>query len=128
MIRAASLLTMIMASAATAETQAPDYYVDAVFAVSTAELLANFCPQVGFASDLATAEAEAVLARLAEDGITGDGVLRLIGVDTGVEALQGAFMAQYGLDEPSEDKICAAARAEMDTGSPIGAVLVENSQ
>ncbi|MEM1373826.1 MAG: DUF5333 family protein [Pseudomonadota bacterium] len=119
---------VVGASSAAAETQAPDYYIEALFAVSTAETLTEFCPDVGFDPGAANAQAEAVLNQLAADGITGDAILALTGIEAGVAALQSAFTQRYALTSPTEDAICAAAQAEMSADSAIGRVLVEEGQ
>ncbi|MEM6275781.1 MAG: DUF5333 family protein [Pseudomonadota bacterium] len=131
MRRAAHILSLpasLWAVSVAAETSAPDYYIEALFAVSTAETLTEFCPAVGFDPRAANAQAEGVLNRLAEDGITGDALLSLTGIEAGVADLQAAFTERYALANPTEDSICAAAQAEMTAGSAIGRVLVESGQ
>ncbi|MEM1233874.1 MAG: DUF5333 family protein [Pseudomonadota bacterium] len=131
MRRAAQLFCLpagLWAASVAADTTAPTYYIEALFAVSTAETLTEFCPRVGFDPRAANAQAEAVLDQLAADGITGDALLSLTGIEAGVADLQSAFTARYGLASPTEDAICAAAQAEMTAGSAIGRVLVEQGQ
>lgn len=129
MTRMLSLVTVLAAVPALAETPtaAPDYYVDALFAVSTAELLVNFCGDVGLSTERLNAQAEAVLDRLSEDGFAGDQIVHLSGVEDGVASRQDAFMARHGLESPTEALICAAARQEIAEGTAIGAVLVEKN-
>jgi len=113
---------------AQAQTAAPDYYVEALFAVSTAERLVEFCPEVGLDTFAVNAQAEAVLDRLAADGVTGDALLGLTGVEEAVAALQDAFTERHGLATPSEARICDAARAEIAAESVLGQILVEQGQ
>ncbi|MEM6727754.1 MAG: DUF5333 family protein [Pseudomonadota bacterium] len=128
-MRSTLLLTLgFLGAPALAETPAPDYYLDALFAVSTAELLSNFCTGVALDPVLANAALETVLADLATDGIRGDDILALGGVEAGVGARQDAFMARYELAEPSEERICAAAQSEIAEGSAIGGFLVQSSE
>ena len=120
-----ALLVLALGTSAAAETAAPDYYSEALFAVSTAETLVNFCPGIGLDTAALNAAAEAVLNRLAADGIAGDAIVSLSGVQPAVAVLQAAFTERHGLAEPSEAAICAAARAEMADGSAIGQILTE---
>ena len=118
-----SLLLLALATSLAAETEAPPYYAEALFAVSTAETLVNFCSDVGLDTAAVNAAAETVLNQLADDGIGGDEIVNLTGVEEAVAALQAEFTARHGLDEPSEAAICAAARAEIAAGSAIGQIL-----
>ena len=120
-----SLLIIALAAPVAAETEAPAYYAEALFAVSTAETLVNFCPAVGLDTQAVNAAAESVLNRLAEDGIGGDAIVSLTGVEEAVAALQAVFTARHGLDQPSEAVICAAARSEIAADSAIGQILTE---
>ncbi|MEL6688964.1 MAG: DUF5333 family protein [Pseudomonadota bacterium] len=120
-----ALALFVLSFPAAAETVAPDYYAEALFAVSTAETLVNFCPEIGLDTAALNTAAEAVLNRLADDGIGGDAIVSLSGVEPAVAELQAAFTERHGLSEPSESAICAAARAEMAEGSAIGQILTE---
>ena len=122
MLRPCALCGVLLALPAQADP-APDYYVEALFAVSTAERLAQVCAEVELDVEAALGAAEEALARLDADGITGEMVTQLTGIEAGGGALQDAFMAQYGLESPSESAICAAAQAEVTAESAVGAVL-----
>ncbi|MEM9853768.1 MAG: DUF5333 family protein [Pseudomonadota bacterium] len=128
MTRTVALALSCLALPATAEPSAPGYYLDALYAVSTAERLAIFCPDVAFDPEEASERVARVLERLSQDGINGDAILALSGVESGVLERQQAFLARYGLDAPTDEKVCAAARAEMAAESAIGAVLVESEE
>ncbi|MEO0486078.1 MAG: DUF5333 family protein [Pseudomonadota bacterium] len=126
MIRPLAILCLLPAAVwAEGADTAPDYYIDGLFSVSTAEQLANFCPSIAFDLDRANATATDILGRLSEDGVTGDAILELTGVEEGVAALQAAFVDRYGLDGAGQDVVCSAARAEIAAQSLIGGILVE---
>ena len=126
MIRHIAFLCLLPAAAiAEGDGAAPDYYIDGLFSVSTAEQFANFCPTIAFDLDRANAVVAGVLKRLSDDGITGDAILELTGVEDGVAALQAAFVERHGLDGAAQDAVCTAARSEIAAGSTIGDILVE---
>lgn len=117
-------VAICVAGSAAAETVAPDYYLDALFAVSTAERLAQFCPDVDVSLEAANSASELLLSRLATDGIVGDALTELSGVEAGVGSRQAAFMERHALAAPSTNDICAAAFSEIDEGSALGQLLV----
>ncbi|MEL6913269.1 MAG: DUF5333 family protein [Pseudomonadota bacterium] len=123
-LRTSLLAALLGAGAASAEAVAPDYYLDALFAVTTAERLAQFCPEVDVSLAAANAASEALLSRLAEDGLVGDALTELSGVEYGVGLRQASFMERHGLNAPSVEEICAAAEAEMAEGSALGGLLM----
>ncbi len=117
-----------IAGSAAAQQAAPDYYIEALFTVSTAEQVASFCPEVGLDIDHANMAAESVIVRLSAEGISGDQITTLTGVETAIADLQAAFVARHDLEDPNEAKLCAAARSEMGAGTAIGAYFVEAAQ
>ncbi|MEM9436603.1 MAG: DUF5333 family protein [Pseudomonadota bacterium] len=116
-------LTWAGVSSASAEIAAPDYYIEALFAVSTAEQLANFCPEIAFDLSYANTRSNALLERLAGDGISGDALTVMAGIEEGVAKLQEAFVARHGLASPSGDVVCEVARSEIAEASAVGAYL-----
>lgn len=131
-MRPIAALTMAMSflagHSANAQTTAPDYYIEALFAVSTAEQLANFCPRVGLDLQATNEASEALLVRLREDGIEGDAILALGGVEAGVVELQDAFVETHGLSQPTEELLCDAAAAEIADGTVVGQYLTKAAQ
>ncbi|MEM9349351.1 MAG: DUF5333 family protein [Pseudomonadota bacterium] len=121
------MLAMIAAAStgqsAAAQLAAPDYYIEALFAVSTAEQLANFCPEIAFNLHHAERMSTALLKRLADDGIEGDALSTLNGVEAGVATLQDGFVARHSLGSPTGEAVCDVARSEIAEASAIGAYL-----
>ncbi|MEL6609897.1 MAG: DUF5333 family protein [Pseudomonadota bacterium] len=109
--------------------EAPDYFVQSIFDATTAEQLAIFCDSVDMDPEGAQAATNALLERLAGDGFDDPAVYpTFTGVEEGVSTRQDAFVARYALDDPTGDKVCEAARAEMAAGSGISEYLKEATQ
>ena len=124
-----SALAIVPGISASAQTAAPTYYVEALFAVSTAEQLANFCPQVSMNLQATNEASETLLARLSADGIEGNAITELTGVEAAVADLQAQFVETYGLDDdPTEEVLCNAALSEIEQESAVGEYLMEVSQ
>lgn len=121
---AATCAAMACAAPLAADTAAPEYYLDAIFAASTAERLAEFCSRIDVDLVASVQASNALLSQLEGDGIEGNAVFELSGIEAGVGARQAAFVARHGLDAPDEGRICAAADAEIMAESAIGALLV----
>ncbi len=106
---------------------APDWFVEAVVAVTTAEQLARSCAALSLEGQTVHEATTAVMVRLEEDGF--DTARPDGGMEPSAEAFrerQEAFMDKHGLTgEITVAMVCAAGRAEIAEGSVIGGYLVE---
>ncbi|MDU8945880.1 DUF5333 family protein [Ovoidimarina sediminis] len=105
---------------------APDYFVEAVVASTTAQQIARACEALSLDPPRVQAMTGAVLQRLLDDGFD------LERPDGGMKesqdkfaAEQVKFMAKHGLEGAiSSEMICAAGTAEIEEGTAIGALLI----
>lgn len=121
----AVIVTGSFAAPARAETNAPDYFIQSVFDVSTAEQLVAGCPTVSFHHEFAVTQSDLLFERLDADGL--DRVTfydNLVGVEDAVAELQTAFVATYDLATPTTAKVCAAAMAEIEAETILGGYLL----
>ncbi len=106
---------------------APDYYLDAVVAVTAAEALARSCSTLSVDPEAAVERSGAMLERLAVDGF--DTTRADAGMEDPSEELNArllALMERHGLRTgASEEAVCGAARAEMAAGGMLEGYLVE---
>lgn len=112
--------------AAAQDREAPEYFLDAVIATSTAQTLALSCDAVSL-NPVNTAQlSQRVLVQLEADGF--DTSREDLGMADASDALaerQDAFVEKHGLNtDAGEDSVCAAAEAEIDEGSAIGKLLL----
>ncbi|NDR56398.1 DUF5333 family protein [Aliiruegeria sabulilitoris] len=107
---------------------APDYFVDAMVSITTAENIATTCPNLTFdavkASDVTTEVMEALTA----DGFDSKNLEGSM-ADPGdaVRAAQAAFLDKHKLSKDETDfiRVCMAGFAEIQEGTQVGAFLVE---
>jgi len=130
-IRTAIIACVALATPAWAELRpAPDYFLDAIVATSTAQELARACPTVSIDPVVLGNASGDVLSQLEEDGF--DVLADDLGMEDtgpGIKLRQDAFVAKHGLANGAEtEAVCAAARSEMAEGTQIGTYLVEVSQ
>ena len=131
MIRPAALVAAAAALAAPAPAQertpAPDYFVDATFAVSTAQAVARSCPTLSVDPAAAARATGDVLARLEADGFTPANLeARMADPSDAIAGLQRSFLDRHGLEDgAAETDVCAAGRAEIAGRTGVGALLVE---
>lgn len=105
---------------------APDYFVEAVVASTTAQQIARACEDLSLDPPKVQAMTAEVLQRLLDDGFD------LERPDGGMTesqdkfaSAQVAFMEKHGLEGTiSNDMICAAGKAEMADKSAIGMLLI----
>ena len=106
---------------------APDYFIAAVVASTTAQELARACPTLSLNPPKLQEMTSNLLLQLEDDGFD-------IGrPDAGMESSeerfverQQMFLHTHGLDKnPSTEKVCAAGLSEIASESDIGALLVE---
>ena len=108
-------------------TAAPDYFVAAAFASSTAQAVARSCPDLSVDPVVAARETEAVLARLEADGFTPETIATEMADPTqAIAALQDGFRARHDLaDGAPPAAVCAAGRAEIAGGTDVGRMLID---
>lgn len=120
----------VVTTSALADTMrpAPDYFVDMVMATTTAQQLALSCPTYSFELLKASHSSGAVISRLQEDGFDTDLLdEQMSGFEEALGARQETFLSKYGLDDPDEVKVCAAADAEFDAETELGTYLIKNA-
>lgn len=105
----------------------PQYFVDTAFETSTAQALALSCATLSVDLGAMARRTEGTLQQLTDDGFTPDNLsARMADPTDAIAALQTAFMAKHGLaDGAPETAVCAAGRAEIAEGTPVGALLLE---
>lgn len=124
-----ALMIAAMAAPAWAEElrPAPDYYVEAVFAIQMAEALALDCDAVTVDLFATQARVTEMTEALVADGFDADQPFaQMIDPAPRLRDMQAAFVGQYGLEDPDQDALCAAARSEMEKTSPLGALLKDD--
>ncbi|KIT15810.1 DUF5333 family protein [Jannaschia aquimarina] len=120
------LLLSVLAFPASAEG-VPDWYLDAVFAASTASRVAQACPTLDIDADAAARATREMTARLDGEGHSAEQVsVRLAGDASGLRSRQSAFLKRHALaEDPSAEAMCAAGRLEMRLRTRVGALLRE---
>jgi len=131
-VRRAAIITLglilVSAPAATQELRpAPEYYVDAIVAVTAAQSLARSCSTVSVDPVRMSRESERVLERLAEDGFDPSSPdPSMIDPSAEINARLVALFEGHGLASgATEAEVCAAASAELASGSAVADLLVE---
>ena len=106
---------------------APAYFVETFFELTMAEALASACPAVGMDLLAAGAATTDLRLKLATDGFDPDAPLaQMIDPGPALRDLQDAFLVKHpGLADPTEDSVCAVARAEIADETPVGGYLFE---
>jgi hypothetical protein len=128
LVTASVCAAVTMSAQADTMRPAPDYFVDMVMATTTAQQLALSCPIFSFELLKASHASGAVISRLQEDGFDTNLLdEQMSGFEEALGARQETFLSKYGLDDPDEVKVCAAANAEFDAGTEIGGYLVKNA-
>lgn len=130
MIRLAAIIAVIAVSAQASERPAPEYFVDAVMATTTARQLALACPQVSINLPVISVASGKVMAQLEQDGFdTSSDTLGMIDPVDEITKRQQAFMARHNLKTGAATRIvCDAAKAEISQSSKIGTYLLELKQ
>jgi hypothetical protein len=129
-IRAAVIFALCASAVQAADRPAPDYFVDAVMATTTAKQLALACPQISINLVVVSNDAEVVMSQLKTDGFdTGQETLGMVDPTQDIAVMQVAFMDKHKLAEgAATETVCAAAKAEIAAGSRIGTYLLEVEQ
>ncbi|MEM9795122.1 MAG: DUF5333 family protein [Pseudomonadota bacterium] len=123
-------LVLLSGLAIAQDEPVPDYFVIAVFDVSTAQTLARSCATLSVDPVLAARQTEAVLAQLTEDGYTPENIqARMADPSEAIGRLQRDFMDRHGLSTgAAEEAVCAAGQKEIAEGTGVGALLLEVSE
>lgn len=126
-----TLISVALATPAWAELRpAPDYFLDAIVATSTAQELARSCPSVSIDPVVVGKASGDVLGRLEAEGFDiNSNDMGMQDASAAIKLRQDDFVAKHGLaDGANPADVCAAARIEMAEGTQIGTYLVEVSQ
>ena len=127
MIRAA-VISLACATPVAAEDlrPAPEYFVDALFATSMAQALAEICEDLGLNFPQMQVTFDTLNTQLSADGFDTEEPFKDMQDMTGqVHQRQSAFLEKHPIEGATPDEACAAARSEMAEGSAIGALLME---
>jgi hypothetical protein len=127
-VRVAAFLLLLAAPTSAQEARpAPDYFVEAAMATSTANALAIGCPTLSIDPALAVEVTSTAIERLRRDGFDPRALAdEMRDPSAEIAALQDAFRAKHRLaDGAPEDAICAAGLAEIAEGTGVGVLLVE---
>ena len=126
MIWRAAALCLLAAPVWAEDAVAPDYFVDTVMATSVAQQLARACPKLSLNPQTVAKDSDDLMNQLASDGIMSPSQMPWAAdANMRIEIKVQAFLTEYGLDAPSEDKVCEAGLAEISAGSEIGRYLLE---
>lgn len=130
MIRALFLAGLMAGSAMAQEgPRAPDYFVDIVVASGIAQQLALSCPDLSLNPQSVAKDSDALLDRLAEDGITDPNDMPWAeDANLRIDAQVQDFLTQYELDEPSQEKVCGAGKTEILNATAVGRYLLDVSE
>lgn len=124
-----AIIALLAASPALAQDQqaAPQYFVDAAFQTSTAQVLAVNCSVLSIDLGAMARTTDATLAQLAEDGFTPENMeARMADPTDTIAAMQSSFLEKHGLANGApETAVCAAGQREIAEDTPIGALLLE---
>lgn len=131
MIRAIFISCALCATPVWAELRpAPAYFLDAIVATSTAQQLAQSCPDISIDPVIVSQASGDVLTQLEADGfdVSADD-MGMLDASAEIQERQDAFLTKHALSNGAQtDEVCAAARLEMAEGTQIGTYLVEVSQ
>lgn len=126
MIRRAALICLLAGPVVAEDSVAPDYFVDTVVATGVAQQLARACPTLSLNPQTVAKDSDGLMNQLAADGImSAEEMPWAEDANARIEAEVQAFLTQYGLEKPSEQKVCDAGTAEIAEGSDIGRYLLE---
>lgn len=105
----------------------PGYFVEAVFATTTAQIVARVCGGLSVDPVAVARVTEDVLDRLTADGFTPENLAtRMQDPAPAIATLQDDFLARHALaDGAPEAQVCDAGREEIAAQSAIGNLLVE---
>ncbi|MDD9716161.1 DUF5333 family protein [Dinoroseobacter sp. PD6] len=105
---------------------APDYYTDAVFAVTMAEALATGCATVGVDIGAVSEQMTRLEAQLSEDGFdTATPFEQMLDPSAVFDAMGRAFLAKHPIEGQGTEAVCNAASAEIADETLIGSLLLE---
>jgi hypothetical protein len=126
-IRAAVISLLLAGPAFSQELRpAPDYYTDAVFAVTMAEALATGCATVGVDIGAVSEQMTRLEAQLSEDGFdTATPFEQMLDPSAVFDAMGRAFLAKHPIEGQGTEAVCNAASAEIADETLIGSLLLE---
>ncbi|WGH77652.1 DUF5333 family protein [Jannaschia ovalis] len=129
-MRAAALILLAAPAAAQEAVPAPDYFVEAAFLSSTAQVLALSCQTLSVDPIAIARLTDATLARLTEDGFTPENLAdRMADPSDAIATLQAAFVQKHALEQGApEAAVCAAGAAEIAEETALGTLIVEVAQ
>ena len=126
-MRALAPVLLAAAPAMAEPIPAPDYFVEAAFLTSTAQVLALNCASLSVDPVVMARLTEDAMTRLTEDGFTPENLAdRMADPSAAIAKRQTEFTTTHGLsDGAPEAAVCAAGRAEIAEDTPLGKLLLE---
>ena len=123
-VLAASLAAAPAVMAQEAKVAAPQYYVDALYALQVAENVHDFCPKYSLNEATYNEQKRWIKRRLKEDGFDPENPqAKMKDVERRIAVKEGALRDKYGFESDSEAGYCTAAKFEIAEQSLIGKML-----
>ena len=112
------------ASAQDVKVSAPQYYIDALYALQVAENVHDYCPSYALNEATYNEQKRWITRRLKDDGFdTKNPRAQMKDVDRRLAAKQAALQKKYGFESDSRAGYCTAAKFEIAEQSLIGKML-----
>ena len=118
--------TVLATPAATQEVKvsAPQYYIDALYALQVAENVHDFCPNYALNEATYNEQKRWITRRLKDDGFdTKNPKAQMKDVDLRLATKQRQLREKYGFQSDSKAGYCTAAKFEIAEQSLIGKML-----
>jgi hypothetical protein len=107
-----------------AKVSAPQYYIDALYALQVAENVHEFCPTYSLNEATYNEQKRWIKRRLKDDGFDPENPqAKMKDVDRRLAAKEGALRKKFGFESDSEAGYCTAAKFEIAEQSLIGKML-----
>ncbi len=121
----AVLATVALVAGCAPRMAPPPAFADFATNVQIARLLSGGCPSIGLDQAAMGAGARDLGVALRAEGFTQEDIVAFPDtLDTGaIESRTQGYLTANGVDLGNAATVCAAARAEIDSGSAIGAFL-----
>ena len=117
----------LMATATAAQevkVSAPQYYIDALYALQVAENVHEFCPNYALNEATYNEQKRWIKRRLKDDGFDPENPQsKMKDVDRRLAAKEGALREKFGFESDSKAGYCTAAKFEIAEQSLIGKML-----
>ena len=117
-------MTAAPAVAQDVKVSAPQYYIDALYALQVAENVHEFCPTYSLNEATYNEQKRWIKRRLKDDGFDPENPQsKMKDVDRRLAAKEGALRKKFGFESDSQAGYCTAAKFEIAEQSLIGKML-----